>query len=87
MTVKRERCVDPIDDRSERPAMPAVDSSVIRFLRYDARERTLQITFTSGKTYIYLDVPPKVYDAFLKADSKGEFFNEEIRDQYTFAPK
>jgi hypothetical protein len=66
--------------------MPAVKSSVIRFFRYDPRERALHITFTSGKTYIYLDVPPKVYDAFLKADSKGEFFNEEIRDQYSFAP-
>ena len=67
--------------------MPAVKSSVIRFFRYDPRERALHITFTSGKTYIYLDVPPKVHDAFLKADSEGEFFNEEIRDQYSFAPK
>jgi hypothetical protein len=87
MTVQRKCCVDPIDDRPERPAMPAVKSSMIRFLSYDARERALQIIFTSGKTYIYLDVPRKVYDAFLKADSKGEFFNEEIRDQYSFVPK
>ena len=51
--------------------MPAVKSSVIRFFRYDPRERALHITFTSGKTYIYLDVPPKVYDAFLKADPRA----------------
>jgi hypothetical protein len=67
--------------------MPMMESSVIRFVRYDPRERALHVTFTSGKAYVYLDVPPKVYDAFLKADSKGEFFNEEIRDQYSFAPK
>jgi hypothetical protein len=66
--------------------MPAVDSSVIRFLRYDPRERALQITFTSGKTYIYLDVPPEIHEGLLKADSQGEFFNEEIRDQYSFVP-
>ena len=66
--------------------MPVVESSVIRFVRYDPRKNALLITFTSGKTYIYLDVPQKVYDAFMKADSKGEFFNEEIRDQYSFAP-
>jgi hypothetical protein len=61
--------------------MPAVDSSMIRFVRYDPRGRALHIIFTSGKTYIYMDVPREVYDALLKADSKGEFFNEEIRDQ------
>ena len=66
--------------------MPAVDSSMIRFVRYDPRGRALHIIFTSGKTYIYMDVPREVYDALLKADSKGEFFNEEIRDQYSFAP-
>jgi hypothetical protein len=33
-----------------------------------------------------MGVPREVYDALLKADSKGEFFNEEIRDQYSFAP-
>jgi hypothetical protein len=82
----KSRRADAIEDRSERPAMPAVESSVIRFFRYDPRERALHITFTSGKAYTYLDVPPKVYDDFLKADSKGEFFNEEIRDQYSFVP-
>jgi KTSC domain len=66
--------------------MPAVDSSMIRFVRYDPRGRALHIIFTSGKTYIYMDVPREVYDALLKADSKGEFFFEEIRDQYSFAP-
>jgi hypothetical protein len=59
---------------------------MIRFVRYDPRGRALHIIFTSGKTYIYMDVPREVYDALLKADSKGEFFNEEIRDQYSFAP-
>jgi hypothetical protein len=66
--------------------MPAVKSSVIRFFRYDAPERALHVTFTSSKTYIYLDVPPEIYEGLLKADSQGEFFNEEIRDQYSFVP-
>jgi KTSC domain len=66
--------------------MPVVRSSVIHAFGYDAQERRLRITFTSGKAYIYLEVPPEVYDAFLAADSKGEFFNEEIRDQYSFVP-
>jgi hypothetical protein len=43
--------------------MPAVDSSMIRFVRYDSRGRALHVAFTSGKTYIYMDVPRKVYDA------------------------
>jgi hypothetical protein len=59
---------------------------MIRFVRYDPRGRALHIIFTSGKTYIYMDVPREVYDALLKGDSKGEFFNEEIRDSTASPP-
>jgi hypothetical protein len=66
--------------------MPATRSSVIQAFDYEAQKRRLWITFTSGKIYVYLEVPAEVYAAFLTADSKGEFFNEEIRDQYSFVP-
>jgi hypothetical protein len=39
----------------------------------------------AGRTRTRPLVPPKVHDAFVKADSKGEFFNEEIRVQTTDA--
>jgi len=43
------------------------------------------ITFVSGKVYLYADVPPSVFEAMSKAKSKGQFFNDHIRDQYNFA--
>lgn len=64
--------------------MPAVESSAIREIDYDAANRTLFVRFTSGKRYAYLDVPEAVYEAFLAAESKGRFFADEIRDAYSF---
>ena len=66
--------------------MPAVKSSVIHSFDYDPKGRRLWITFTSGKTYIYLEVPPEIHDGLFNADSRGEFFNEAIRDRYSFVP-
>jgi hypothetical protein len=67
--------------RSLDTAMP---STVIRYFRYDAAKRELDITFVTGRRYIYEDVPPQVSDAFRSAFSKGTFFNGEIRDRYGF---
>ena len=64
--------------------MPRVQSSVIRDYEYDSSAQVLFITFVSGKTYAYDRVPPHVVDAFEAAPSKGEFFNEHIRDQYDY---
>jgi hypothetical protein len=61
-------------------------SSVIRGFRYLAGERQLEITFVSGRRYRYLDVPEQVYDQMRAAFSKGEFFNQHIRDHFDFAP-
>jgi hypothetical protein len=34
--------------------------------------------------YQYLNVPPAIYKEFLDAESKGQYFNGEIRDSYEF---
>ena len=62
----------------------AMPSSVIRFHRYDADTRTLLIVFTSGRRYVYRDVPAEIAIAFGDADSKGTFFNAEIRDRFDY---
>ena len=59
-------------------------STAIRFFRYDSTKRALQVTFVTGRRYIYDDVPSDVFDAFSAAFSKGTFFNHEIRDRYAF---
>jgi hypothetical protein len=65
--------------------MPQVRSSVMTFVKYDDDAGELDITFTSGKTYRYLHVPVEVYDGLLDAESKGEFFNDNIRDSFVYS--
>jgi KTSC domain len=62
--------------------MPHVQSSMMTFVKYDDDTGELDITFTSCKTYRYLEVPSEIYDGLLDAESKGEFFNDNIKDAF-----
>jgi len=59
-------------------------SSVIRTFQYDLRQRELELLFVSGRRYRYHDVPEDIWREMRQAFSKGEFFNEHIRDQFRF---
>lgn len=65
--------------------MPDVGSTAIKAIQYDAVTRQLRVTFPNGNTYKYYDVPRGVYETFVKAESKGLYFNGYIRDRYDFA--
>jgi hypothetical protein len=64
--------------------MPFVESSMMSRVEYDEDDSELDITFKSGKTYRYRTVPPDIYADLLDAESKGEFFNEKIKDIFEF---
>jgi hypothetical protein len=57
-------------------------SSVIYRFNYDPRTAQLEIIFTTGRRYLYAQVPQHVVDEFRAAFSKGAFFNRYIRDRY-----
>lgn len=59
-------------------------STVIRDFRYLPRDHELEITFTTGRRYRYLDVPDTLFLQMRVAFSKGAFFNSFIRDQFAF---
>jgi len=40
-----------------------VESSMIHAIGYDKQKRILEIVFNTGRTYQYLDVPPKEHGA------------------------
>ncbi len=61
-----------------------LDSSTIAAIRYDPPRERLDIRFTNDRTYRYFGVPDFVYRALLRADSKGRYFNEIIRDGYEY---
>jgi hypothetical protein len=60
------------------------DSTAVQAVAYRACERALDVTFVSGHTYRYFDVPAEVYDRFRVAESAGHFLHEEILDRYAF---
>jgi hypothetical protein len=59
-------------------------STVIRAAYYDPHRRVLDVTFTTGRRYLYQDVPPEAAGRFQAAFSKGRHFNAHIRDHYAF---
>ena len=61
-----------------------VESTTVRSMGYQRRSRILEIEFQSGAVYQYVAVPSRVYEEFRKAESKGQYFNGEIRDAYAF---
>lgn len=61
-----------------------VGSRAISQIDYDAERAKLVVRFMSGERYVYVGVPGEVCRSFVAADSKGRFFQAEIRDRYPF---
>jgi hypothetical protein len=57
-------------------------STVIRGAWYLPERRQLHLRFTSGRRYIYSEVPLAVASRFAEASSKGRFYNLEIRNRF-----
>lgn len=64
----------------------AVESSTMVSVGYEKKGRILEIEFRSGAVYEYLDVPAVVHKELMEAESKGRYFNAEIRDTYDYQP-
>jgi hypothetical protein len=62
----------------------ALESTTMRSVGYDRTEQVLEVEFQSGAVYQYLNVPPAISKELLDAESKGQYFNSEIRDSYEF---
>lgn len=61
-----------------------VESAAIQEIDYDSDRAKLLVRFQSGEQYVYVGVPGEVHRSFLEADSKGGFFQAEIRDNYPY---
>jgi KTSC domain len=65
--------------------LTTVESSMIHAVGYDAKTRTLEVVFNTGRTYCYEGVPPKIYKGLLAAGSKGQYMLSEIIDVYPYS--
>lgn len=59
-----------------------VDSTTLSWVSYSSAQRLLQLGFHTGNVYKYFDVPVGTFQALLRADSKGRYFNLHIRKHF-----
>ena len=59
-------------------------SSVIRRFAYCPDSGQLWVEFTTGRRYVYSNVPEEVANTFRSAFAKGVYFNTRIRDRYPY---
>ena len=57
----------------------ALNSSVLSSASYDDETRTLELTYSSGRSYTYSQVPPEVFENLASAPSAGKYFNDFIK--------
>lgn len=62
-----------------------VTSDSIAAIGYETKTQTLEVEFVSGSLYQYFDVPQRVHEALMQADSKGSFLNGNIKGVYRYA--
>lgn len=59
-------------------------STIIRRFDYRPDARELDVLFTTGRRYLYHDVPLEAAEAFRGAFNKGRHFNVRIRNHYRY---
>ncbi len=62
--------------------MPALHSSAIAAVSYDAAAMLLHITFHSGGPYTSYRVPAWIYEGLVVADSAGGYYHAHISGRY-----
>lgn len=65
------------------PEHSRVKSSTINGFSYDPSTQHLEVTFKSGETYSYHNVPAEKYLGWCESESYGKYFHQNIRNQYT----
>ncbi len=58
-----------------------VVSSVIEAIGH---ARVLEIEFENGRIYQYYNVPEDIYEEMLGSESKGKYFNANVRGKYPY---
>ncbi len=69
--------------RSRIKREPVVSTNVAS-VGYSRQLRALEIEFTRGAVYRFLEVPSHVHRGLVEAPSKGRFIAENIRGRYRF---
>jgi hypothetical protein len=61
-----------------------LESTTLASVVYDPVLRRLEIDFRSGERYLYFRIPPLCYQQLIHAQSKGAYFNRNIRNLFPY---
>ena len=61
-----------------------VYSSMVSSISYDTDSSTMVVTFNTGKSYAYANVPEEVAKDAANAASVGEFINAEVKGRFSY---
>jgi hypothetical protein len=61
-----------------------ISSSNIKSVGYDKQTRILEVEFNNNQVYQYYDVEDRVFSELMSAESKGKYFYENIRKNYSY---
>ena len=56
-----------------------LDSPALKSIGYDEKEKIMEVEFIRGGVYHYFDVPKRVYEELMNADSLVRYFLEHIK--------
>jgi len=60
-------------------------STSLNAATYQDQSAFLDLEFRSGAIYRYVGVPAQTYQELLLTQSKGRYFNQHIRNRFTYA--
>jgi lysyl-tRNA synthetase class 2 len=66
------------------PHRAALQSATLSTAEYDFNLAQLVLDFQDGSRYLYSGVQAPVFVDLLRASSQGTFFNQEIRNRYSY---
>jgi hypothetical protein len=59
-----------------------VNDSEFHSIGYEAVKMLMEVSLRNGHIFLYSDVPMAVYDDFMRAEDKQEFYRTHIENQY-----
>ena len=57
-------------------------STSLESVGYESASRTLEVEFSGGAVYQYLEVPETELRKFMRARSRGAYFNRHIKPRF-----
>jgi hypothetical protein len=60
----------------------SISSTAISSASYDDETKTLEVSFTSGQTYTFQNVPVEIFEGLISAPSAGKYYHSQIKGQF-----